>query len=433
MLSLDLLDRFITRDARDGDLLSHLIASHHGYARPLAPVCLDDARPGFRLDEFGCKAVSHEERDSWSPAHRLDSGIAERFWSLNRQFGWWGLAWLESTLRLADWNASANPGRGNSSSLSFAPVDAPRKTKPKRELLVLNGIDGSKPLGFLAALGVFRTLEKHPEGSGYSFGWTQTSGAWRPTVFSIGDSSLSHEWLLDALMEHLETDADRFLALRIAELDCDRRDMFQQIATASHASRRDDADWLSCNGSDIVGPEAISQLQTTRRDYHSIGIRGLLSETKVDHLRRSLFEPWDYSDPIAGVSLHLEPREDRRHAYQWFTPSGDPTRKLYGGMIGANRLALEAWPLFQSLPASDKLATVGFQGLKANNTKLTWPIWTTPIPISVVATVLSLRSLQQPDIAHKDVNPVGITHVYRCSRILVGKTPNLTSASPAMA
>jgi hypothetical protein len=102
-------------------------------------------------------------------------------------------------------------------------------------------------------------------------------------------------------------------------------------------------------------------------------------------------------------------------------------------MIGANRLALEAWPLFQSLPASDKLATVGFQGLKANNTKLTWPIWTTPIPISVVATVLSLRSLQQPDIAHKDVNPVGITHVYRCSRILVGKTPNLTSASPAMA
>ena len=372
MLSLDLLDRFGTVDIANRELLSHLVASHHGHARPLAPICEDDSWPGFRLDEFGCDVVSHEERAGWVPAHRLDSGIAERFWTMNRQFGWWGLAWLEATLRLADWNASADPKRGDLSALSFDLANTPRRQAPQNEQLVLTGIDGSKPLGFLAALGVFRTLGKLTNGSGYKFSWTQTCGAWRPAIFSSDDTSMSEDWLLDALLEHLENEADQFAALRLAELDGPRRRMFHKIADASDAKHRDDADWLSCNGSDARTENEISQLQTSRKDYHPKSVRRLVSETTRSHLQRSLFEQWDYSDPIAGISLHVEPREDRRHAYQWNTPSGDPTAKTGGGMIGANRLALEAWPLFQSLPAAgDRLATVSFDGLKANNTRFT--------------------------------------------------------------
>lgn len=87
-------------------LILHLIASHHGHARPFAPLVPDDDPPTIEWENN--VSLSRETRLT-QPAHALDSGLAERFWQLTRHHGWWGLSLLESILRLADQTASANP------------------------------------------------------------------------------------------------------------------------------------------------------------------------------------------------------------------------------------------------------------------------------------------------------------------------------------
>lgn len=90
--------------ACDADLVLHLIASHHGWCRPLAPA----TDPGPPLDvAFDVEGNCLRANAAHSLA-RLDSGVAERYVRLTDRFGWWGLAWLEAILRLADHCASAD-------------------------------------------------------------------------------------------------------------------------------------------------------------------------------------------------------------------------------------------------------------------------------------------------------------------------------------
>jgi len=123
MLSVQLAESAgvnLGNDANQRDLVLHLIAAHHGYARPFAPVVRDDELPPVQVENI---TLSHDQRAELIPAHRLDSGIAERFWSLTRRFGWWGLAYLEAVFRLADQRASAAEEAGKYDNVS-EPMEA---------------------------------------------------------------------------------------------------------------------------------------------------------------------------------------------------------------------------------------------------------------------------------------------------------------------
>ena len=78
----------------DYALLLHLVGSPHGRCRPFAPL-VEDPEP-VTVTYRGWRACSDHELD------RTGSGITDRFWQLTRRYGWYGLAYLESLLRLAD-------------------------------------------------------------------------------------------------------------------------------------------------------------------------------------------------------------------------------------------------------------------------------------------------------------------------------------------
>ena len=84
--------------AADRDLALHLVTSHHGRGRPFAPVVEDPDPVEVELPLFGYSMRTN----SRTGLERLDGGVPERFWRLVRRYGWWGLAWLEALVRVAD-------------------------------------------------------------------------------------------------------------------------------------------------------------------------------------------------------------------------------------------------------------------------------------------------------------------------------------------
>ncbi len=94
--------------AADRDLALHLVTSHHGRGRPFAPVVEDPDPVVVELDIFGYPMSA----GSRTGLERLDSGVPERFWRLVRRYGWWGLAWLEALVRVADQRRSEAERQG---------------------------------------------------------------------------------------------------------------------------------------------------------------------------------------------------------------------------------------------------------------------------------------------------------------------------------
>ena len=78
----------------DVDLFVHLVASHHGHARPLFPDVVDSVGPS--IHDWAGKEIE------LNPSCSVDWSQPSRFVRLNQRYGRWGLALLETVVRLAD-------------------------------------------------------------------------------------------------------------------------------------------------------------------------------------------------------------------------------------------------------------------------------------------------------------------------------------------
>jgi len=303
--------------------------------------------------------------------------------------------------------------------------------------LLLPGIDGANPLGFLAALGVLRTLFRAEDALRPRLAWQVHSGAWRPALTT--EIALSRPELVARLDEALRSMVDHEAWRFSDNLNVEAGDFRSHaLAAAARASTADPtaAEFVAAFACDAItevdAKKGVVVCDTAFRTMSGAGhqhflgfMRQLAACTEQDHLERALFEQWRYEDD--KPSMRWDPIDDRRYALRWNEPSSDPIRTVRG----ANRLAIEALPLFPVMPRGTRLETTGFVTAGSRGTWFRWPIWSRPISMPVVQSLLASQRVRQASTNEAALRRMGVEAVFKSQRLTVEKYRNFTMGVPA--
>lgn len=287
--------------------------------------------------------------------------------------------------------------------------------------LLLPGLDGTNPLGFLAALGVLRvlTLQKH----GVKLSWQLSSGTWRPELFGVRVSlpelgAELHSGIRN--LDHSVWSIDKKLPFEARVL---RQHAENAVDTASRTCRQK-VDSLASFGADCFADkdgafEKTDLCMVRAGDSAGQGMtaygKRIIETIRPEQLQQAIETNWLYSDD--QCALRWDPGEDRPYAVQWRNPSkvGALSEK------GANCLALFGMACFPVIPVKGQVETTGFGLKEPKQSSFTWPIWKHAISLNVVRSLLSLSELQQKQPDRLELDSLGVVAAYRCERIMTSK------------
>jgi hypothetical protein len=144
-------------------------------------------------------------------------------------------------------------------------------------------------------------------------------------------------------------------------------------------------------------------------------VRETISMTTREHLLDALVRPWRYVDD--GLSLRWDLLDEtRQYALMAVNPT-DTRHNPIKTMRGANRLAIEALPLFPVIPSATVVQTTGFS--EANGVQTwTWPVWHGFLDVNVVRSLLAHAAFKEPEIDRNQLNALGVQEIYR-SRVVM--------------
>ncbi len=301
--------------------------------------------------------------------------------------------------------------------------------------LKFSALQGSSLLGFMAALGAFRTLATFPENGTARMRWIPHGGSHCPVLRL--PTPTDPQVLVEALHSGLRGLIDHYVITGDKDLKIPRG-VFRKLATRAtedFLTRSDTtpAGLVAAFGCDAIGNEDGIIEDTSFRTMSGAGhqhfldfMNVLAKDTTVDQLREAIYGPWRYRD--SSPTMRWDAEDDRRYALRWDEPAKDPVRTVRG----ANLLAIAALPFFPVVPTSStSIATTGFSGRRSRDTFVTWPIWTGWLGLDVVRSLLGLKELQErSETSEKSLKPYGVTAIYRSQRITLGKYRNFTPATP---
>lgn len=330
--------------------------------------------------------------------------------------------------------------------------------------LLLDGPDGGNPLGFLCAVGTLRVATTVWGDRTVRMRWTRRATGWRP-VLSIEPMLEEGDFVegvhtycrfgrlgLEGGQPEPEAAFPYFtFAKNTSKIEPERyRDLAMKAVRQASSTSDAFAAFMAAFGCDAcvdddgyVRDTAFRTMSGSGHQHFLGTMVTLVEDIEPSQIREALFEAWRYEDPLKKHSMRWAPKDEKRYALQWRDPSGDPSRGMRGSMHGANRLAIEALPLFPVVPRGvasgrPRLATTGFDR-HGQGVRWTWPIWTDPITSDVCGSLLAHPDLATLDARKSDkevgdrgprtsLRRMGVEEVFQCRRITVGYFRNFTPA-----
>lgn len=259
----------------------------------------------------------------------------------------------------------------------------------------LTGVDGSNPLGFLAALGLLRVVP------GAKLGFAG-DGSFRAFLDGLDKSELDLAMLIAADAEAAaHTSAPwRFTYTKAAtkkqgpQKVADLKpppDAFKKFLVdcieAWLAGNDEAAGYAAAYGTDIAvdakGNTKPTALHFTAANQTFLGaVEGIRSSVTKEWVETSLFRG---HGERPGSNLRWDPSAERNWALMANDPSGDGTR------VDAplEWLAFRGLPLLPSFPRGSRIITTGIVN-RDDGMAFTWPLWSIPASQQTVRSALQL-------------------------------------------
>ncbi|MCC6622977.1 MAG: hypothetical protein IT385_17090 [Deltaproteobacteria bacterium] len=269
--------------------------------------------------------------------------------------------------------------------------------------LILAGLDGSNPLGFLAALGVLEATTAR----GARLAWRDV-GVWRPVLISPIED-------IDALIVAL--DADRRACIEDPALSLEyggtydlkpppgvfRGFLERLLADAAPHARRS-VDWAAAFATDVAvdnnGNTKPTALHFTAGNQVWLEmVRRLSEEVTPDDLREALVGPWRYERKLPVLSWDATVSRD------YALRATNPALEKKAGVPGADWLAVRGLPSLAVVPRGTQVATPGCTG-EWKTGRFTWPLWTVPLGLDLVRSTLRLADLDSERV--REARGIGI-------------------------
>jgi hypothetical protein len=259
--------------------------------------------------------------------------------------------------------------------------------------IVLSGLNGANPLGFLAALGLLRLMRQ------------QNSEA-RLGFFSDGSFQPFVEGFYGSLPALVTADAARAAGKQAWSLEYEKPEKRGVKVVADLKARPNTfkkfltdciEHWLRGESDAVAYAAAFGtnvavdgKGNTKPTAFHFTAANQQFLAT-VEAIRTSVTHEWvklslfEGRAARSGLNLRWDPGAERNWALMANNPNDD------GTSVDAplEWLAFRGLPLFPSFPYGTRIITTGVSG-RGNDMKMTWPLWSIPISLETVRSAIQL-------------------------------------------